>query len=98
MKHNIKRAFALFIALLLAAPTFTLAEEPDDEIILLEEVSADAAEVAVPDLEPEVMELEDASLELPDLDIDLPADGLMESPITIDITRYNRANIKEEFP
>ena len=78
MKHNIKRALALFIALLLAVPTFTFAEEPADEIIVIEEAPAEDAEVTTLDLEPEVMELEDAPLELPDLDIDLPVDGLIQ--------------------
>ena len=78
MKHNIKRALALFIALLLAVPTFTFAEEPADEIIVIEEAPAEDAEVTNLDLEPEVMELEDAPLELPDLDIDLPVDGLIQ--------------------
>ena len=59
MKHNIKRALALFIALLLAVPTFTFAEEPTDEIIVIEEASAEDAEVTNLDLEPEVMDLEE---------------------------------------
>ena len=78
MKHNIKRALALFIAMLLAVPTFTFAEEPADEIIVIEEAPAEDAEVTNLDLEPEVMELEDVPLELPDLDIDLPVDGLIQ--------------------
>ena len=45
MKHNIKRALALFIALLLAVPTFTFAEEPSDEVIVIEEAPAEDAEV-----------------------------------------------------
>ena len=32
MKHTLKRALALLIALLLAAPTFALAEEPTEGI------------------------------------------------------------------
>lgn len=46
MKHNIKRAFALFIALLLAAPTFTFAEEPSDALIMLEEAPAEDPSIA----------------------------------------------------
>ena len=37
MKHNIKRALALFLALLLATPTFAFAEEPAGGIIMLDE-------------------------------------------------------------
>jgi len=42
MKHNIKRALALFIALLLTVPTFSFAEEPEEapaEELPAEEVS-----------------------------------------------------------
>jgi len=78
MRHNIKRALALFIALLLATPTFTLAEAPSDEIFALEDAPVGDRETAVPDLMPELEVLEDASVELPDLDIDLPLDGLIQ--------------------
>ena len=72
MKYSLKRALALLIALLLAAPTFALAEEPTEGITAFEDAINDETEIEIVDFEPEVMELEDVPLEEPDPDIELP--------------------------
>ena len=81
MKHNIKRALALFLALLLATPTFAFAEEPAGGIIMLDETPPEDAGVTIPDPEPEGTGPEDAPLELSGLDLDLSPDGLIQGDV-----------------
>ena len=81
MKHNIKRALALFLALLLATPTFAFAEEPAGGIIMLDEMPPEDAGVTIPDPEPEGTGPEDAPLELSGLDLDLSPDGLIQGDV-----------------
>ena len=73
MKHTIKRALALFIALLLATPTFVFAEAPEEQVIVIENVSdAGNQEVTVesPEIEPPVEEVGTILLGDPDEMID----------------------------
>ena len=69
MKHTIKRALALFIALLLATPTFAFAEAPEEQVIVIGNAS-DAADQEVTveslDIEPPVEEV--GAILLGDLD------------------------------
>lgn len=61
MKHTVKRALALFIALLLAMPTFAFAEAPEDPVVGTENASdtADQEEIITcVDIDPPVPEAE----------------------------------------
>ena len=45
MKHTMKRALALLIALLLAVPTFAFADEPADGIVAVEGASFEGTRI-----------------------------------------------------
>jgi len=54
MKYTLKKALALLMALLLAVPTFALAEETPDGIVVLEETPEEGGIVFDPEIDPAV--------------------------------------------
>ncbi|MBR2698308.1 MAG: hypothetical protein IKE76_06915 [Clostridia bacterium] len=85
MKHTVKRALALFIALLLAMPTFAFAEAPEDPVIVIENAfdAADQEEIiASMDIDPSVSEAEALQLGDPDEPVDQDP-GIIEG-LTLD--------------